>query len=286
MQREVSSLISLLDDSDSEVALAVMSRLCSKGEEIIPDLERAWQGCLEALPLGRIEQVIAQIQTGGTLQKLREWVDGGATDLFRGAYCLAKLVHYDVAYEPLAKTFDDVCNAIRIELNSNLTALEKVAVINHVLFDAYKFRNNASWPNHSPELFLIDNLLQNKMGNSAALSTLYLCIAKSLKLPIQGLTLPYGSLLAYIDEYRNDGSTLFYIYPFFHGQVLDTQQVELILNRGRVEENERRRNLYSSSNRAYVCQLAKLLWNIFVYTEQHNRIERGKMEAAIKILSR
>jgi regulator of sirC expression with transglutaminase-like and TPR domain len=281
---EVSSLISLLDDSDSEIAQAAMSNLCAKGESIIPALERAWQECIEELLLVRIEQVIAQIQGSATLQKLREWVDAGAADLFHGACYMAKLLHSDIACEPLEQTFNSICKAIWVEFNSYLTALEKVNIINHVLFNTYKFRNDASQPDSAPELFLIDSLLQNKMGNSVALSTLYLCIAEKLKLPIKGLDMPCGIMLAYLDEYYDDGQALFYIYPFFRGQVLGRQEVELIVNRNKISEEYQHHYLRTCNNQLYLCKLAETLRDALAHAGQHDKAER--VGAAVEILGR
>lgn len=281
---EISSLISLLDDHDNEVALAAMNRLCAKGESVIPDLERAWQECIEELQLVRIEHIIAQIQSSVTLQKLREWVDTGATDLFHGAYYMAKLIHCDIACEPLAQTLNSICKAIWVEFNSYLTALEKVNIINHVLFNTYKFRNNVTQPDGSPDLFLIDNLLQNKVGNSVALSTLYLCVAEKLKLPIKGLSMPHGVMLAYLDEYCDDGQSLFYIYPFFRGQVLGKQQVELIVNRTQISENHLHYYLHTCNNQLYIRRLAEALRDAFAHAGQREPLER--INAAIEILSK
>jgi regulator of sirC expression with transglutaminase-like and TPR domain len=280
---EVTSLISLLDDSDSDVAQAAMNRLCSGGESIVPDLERAWQECFEKLQLARIEHVIAEIKCSATLQRLREWVDAGAAELLPGAYCMAKLLHPDAAYEPVEQALDNVCKDIWIELNRSLTALEKVNIINRVLFGKYKFCNNASQPDNTPELFLIDNLLQSRMGNSVALSTLYLCVAEKLKLPIRGLTMPRSIMLAYLDEYYSDDRSLFYIYPFFHGQVLGKQQVELIVNRNKVTETRQHEYLHTCSNRKYILDLAEGLRDAFAHSGQH--VPAEKVKAAIEILS-
>ncbi|MDR3188206.1 MAG: transglutaminase-like domain-containing protein [Prevotellaceae bacterium] len=279
---EVSSLISLLDDSDSEIALTAMNRLCAKGEVVIPELERAWQECIEELLLVRIEQVIAQIRSNATLQKLKEWVDVGAEDLFHGACYMAKLLHGSIACEPLEQTLDGICRAIWVEFNSYLTALEKVNIINHILFNAYRFRNNGAQPDSTPDLFLIDSLLQSKVGNSVALSTLYLCIAERLKLPIKGLDMPCGIMLAYLDEYADDGQSLFYIYPFFRGQVLGKEEVELIVNRNRIASDDQHHYLRTCSNRQYVCKLAETLRDAFSHAGQLELVER--MNAAIKIL--
>lgn len=280
----MASLIDLLDDSDDEIASAAMHRLCSAGVSIIPDLEQAWQECIEELRLIRIEHVIGQIQSKTTLHKLKEWVDTGATELLPGAFYMAKLLHPEVAYDPLAQMLEGICRDIWIELNSYLTALEKVSIINQVLFGKYKFCHNASLIDNAPEQFLIDNLLQKKIGNCLALSTLYLCVAEKLKLPIKGLDMPRSLMLAYLDEHYNDEHSLFYIYPFLGGQVLGKQQLELIVNRTRINESDQHIYLHTCSNQAHILSLAKSLQDIFTYNRQHEQAK--KVRTAIKILSR
>ncbi|MDR1342459.1 MAG: hypothetical protein LBK18_04280 [Prevotellaceae bacterium] len=281
---EVASLVNLLDDSDSEIVSVAMSRLCSKGESIIPDLEQAWQECFEKSQLARIEHVIGQIQSSVTLQKLKEWVDTGAAELLPGACYMAKLLHPGVACEPIAQAVDDICRDIWIELNRYLTALEKVAIINKVLFDKYQFCNNASQPDNDPKLFLIDNLLQSKMGNSVALSTLYLCVAEKLKLPVKGLGMARSIMLAYLDEYYSDNRSLFYIYPFFRGQVLGKQQLELIVNRNRINEAQQHKYLTTCNNQEHILNLAETLHHVFTHAGQ--REPAKKVKAAIKILTK
>ncbi|MDR1416070.1 MAG: transglutaminase-like domain-containing protein [Prevotellaceae bacterium] len=281
---EVASLINLLDDSDNEIVSVAINQLCSKGESIIPDLERAWHECFEELPLARIEHVIGQIKSSVTLQKLREWVNTGAAELLPGAYYMAKLLHPNIAYEPIAQAIDSIYKDIWIELNPYLTALEKVSIINKVLFDKYQFCNNASQPDTDPQLFLIDNLLQSKMGNSVALSTLYLCVAEKLELPIKGLDMPYNIVLAYLDEYYDDGRSLFYIYPFFQGQALGKQQVEIVVNQNRISESSQHKYLSVCSNQKHLLNMAEALQHVFTFTEQHELAK--KVKAAIKILSR
>ncbi|MDR1021992.1 MAG: transglutaminase-like domain-containing protein [Prevotellaceae bacterium] len=281
---EVASLVNLLDDSDSEIVSVAMSRLCAKGESIIPDLEQAWQECFEKPQLARIEHVIEQIQSSATLQKLKEWVDTGAAELLPGACYMAKLLHPDAACEPMAQAVDNICRDIWIEFNSYLTALEKVTIINKVLFGKYQFCNNASQPDNDPKLFLIDNLLQSKMGNGVALSTLYLCVAEKLKLPIKGLDITRSIMLAYLDEYYDDNRSLFYIYPFFRGQVLGKQQLEMIVNRSRITEAQQHKYLNTCNNQKHILSLAETLQHVFAHAGQ--REAARKVKAAVKILSR
>ena len=40
---EIQAMISLLDDSDTEVISTVTGNLLSQGSVVIPDLERAWE---------------------------------------------------------------------------------------------------------------------------------------------------------------------------------------------------------------------------------------------------
>jgi len=53
--KEISALITLLDDPNSEVFNTVMTNLLKKGSEAIPQLEKAWESSLDERLQRRIE---------------------------------------------------------------------------------------------------------------------------------------------------------------------------------------------------------------------------------------
>ena len=56
-QAEINALIDLLDDPDAEVFNNIRARLISYGEEVIPELESAWEASFNNVVQTRIEKV-------------------------------------------------------------------------------------------------------------------------------------------------------------------------------------------------------------------------------------
>jgi regulator of sirC expression with transglutaminase-like and TPR domain len=125
---------------------------------------------------------------------------------------------------------------IWLELNSSLTALEKVKVINHIFFDLHNYRGNKTNID-APQNFFINNLLDSKKGNHISLGILYIIVAQKLGIPIFGVDLPQHFVLAYVDEIHDEryavadeNEVLFYINPFNKGAVFTRREIEVYIN--------------------------------------------------------
>ena len=86
--------------------------------------------------------------------------------------------------------------------HEKMTHLEKVKVINDVLFDDYKFQGDKR-NYHSPENSSLGKLLQNKKGNPLSISILYIEIARQLNLPIMGINLPNHFIVGFLNEKKS-----------------------------------------------------------------------------------
>jgi hypothetical protein len=274
--KEIAPLISMLDDGDEAIAAVIMEQLCSRGEVIMPQLEQAWHSCYNETQLLRIERVMADIQGNIILKKIAKWVDSGTADLFKGIYYLTKLLHPDITYGALSQKLDDICRDIWVEISGDLSELEKVRIINYVLFDKYKFYHNIFFCD--VESFLLDDLLQSKKGNLFSLSLLYLCVAERLHLPIKGVDIPGSILLAYIDGNSDGGERkLFYIYPFLYGQILEESHIGLFCNRREVGDAEKHKFLRTCSNQTQLFKTAQALYALSskhkLYAERAERLQ-------------
>ena len=61
-EKEVESLIKLLDDPDTEISRHVEDKLLSYGNEVIEYLESAWSQSLDTILQERIENLVHKIQ--------------------------------------------------------------------------------------------------------------------------------------------------------------------------------------------------------------------------------
>jgi hypothetical protein len=93
--KELSALISLLDDPDKEVFRHVSGKLMSYGSRIIPTLENAWEGSFDPMLQERIETIIHRIQFDNLTHQFRQWANLTPHDLFEGACLVAQYQYPD-----------------------------------------------------------------------------------------------------------------------------------------------------------------------------------------------
>ena len=238
--KELKALISLLDDSDNEVVSMVSSNLLDKGPEAIPELEKAWETTLNEQLQERLENVIQKIQFTNAKKNLKEWIDTGANYILEGAIYLSQFQFPDITVELFDKEIEKIKQDVWLEINNNLTALEKIKIINYIIFEIHKFKRNST-NFYSPQNSYINQVLETKRGNPISLAIIYLSVAHKLNLPIYGVNLPKNFILAYKDELRQYDSEdetediLFYINPYNKGAVLGKREIDYFIQQQQLE---------------------------------------------------
>jgi regulator of sirC expression with transglutaminase-like and TPR domain len=230
-QNEVKALISLLEDPDEEVFQLVTSNLEGKGEDAIPLLEKAWHNCWDQNVQNKLEDIIQRIQHQSVDLKLRKWIRTGGHDLLEGCFYVEKMQYPDLQFHTLKAKFEEFISQAWLEMNDNLTALEKVRVLNYVLFKMNKFRPNKR-NFYSPLNNFIYQVLESRKGNPLSLSIVYSIVAQELEIPIFGVNLPKNFILAYVDKFYENSifdSILFYINPYKEGAVLSKLEIDYFL---------------------------------------------------------
>lgn len=237
--REIIALINLLEDPDKRIHEAVSEKIKQKGTGIIPRLERAWESSLDQALQQKIEEIIQDIQFNHIKTELKNWTESGGKDLLYGAFLVAKYQYPDLFFSEVEQQIESLRKEIWLEFHDNLTALEKVRVINHILFAINKFsRNTTNF--YSPRNSYINQVLETKKGNPISLSIIYSAVAQKLGLPIHGINLPLNYILAYMDPYfGNEGlGVLFYINPYNRGNVLSKKDIDNFLFQQKLEPRE------------------------------------------------
>ena len=234
--KELEALINLLEDPDSQVFDSVVNRLIELGDEVVPPLEQRWEVTLKPELQERIENVIKKIQFNTLKHQMGHWRQTGGKNLLYGAYLVAKFQYPDLEYDPLDALLEKIRRDIWLELNNELTALEKVRVINYFLYDIHKFDKSLKKA-HTPQLYLINHVLDTFKGSPVLLGLIYAELARRLNLPIFGVNLPRNFVLCYYDEeYRDDpNKILFYINPSDKGSALGVKELKLFLNQLKIE---------------------------------------------------
>lgn len=233
-ESELRALISLLDDPDDIVFDEIKNKLISYGDDVIPHLEDAWENSFDHLLQNRIEDIIHQLQFTSLKNDLLAW-NNSDKNLLEGAVLIAKYQYPDLDIDKINDYVNQVKQDVWLELNDNLTALEKIKVLNRIIFDIHGFYGNTKNIN-SPQNSYINNVIDTKKGNPITLGIIYLAICQQLKIPLYGVDVPGHFILAYAE--KNTG-VLFYINVFNRGTVFGREDIDKFLDQLKKERKEK-----------------------------------------------
>lgn len=231
---ELRALISLLDDPDHHIYDEIKNKLISYGDDVIPHLEAAWEKSFDHLLQNRIENIIHYLQFESVKSELRRWKDSIHQDLIEAAIIISKYQYPDVDAEKITIQIDQITQDVWLELNDKLTALEKVKVLNRIIFDVHGFYGNTKNIN-SPRNSYICNVIESKKGNPITLGIIYLAICQKLNIPIYGVDVPAHFILAYAQTKED---VLFYLNVFNRGTVFSKHDIDQFLQQLKKEPKE------------------------------------------------
>lgn len=283
-RNKVLALISLLDDPSDEIFSTVEGELLKEEVDIVPDLEKAWESTYDSTYQRRLENLIHTLQFKDVKGRLRQWL-AAPEELLYGAWLVARYQYPGLRYEELDLKINQLRKDVWLELNDHLTALEKVRVINHILFDVHGFgRNTTNFM--AAQNSLICDVLDTRKGNPISLSVIYSVVAQRLGLPVYGVNLPKNFILAYLDEggdlvSGNKGeeiSILFYLNPINKGAVLGRKEIEFFVKQQKLEPNP---SYYLPCSNKDIVQ--RMLNNLVFAFESSNQPE--KVEEIRELLS-
>jgi regulator of sirC expression with transglutaminase-like and TPR domain len=239
--KELSALINLLDEPDENAFDRIREKIFSFGQEAIPVLESAWQNSFEGIVQERVEGIIKKIQRDILLFEFSDWVKLGSSDLLKGFLLVSRTQYPDLDQENITMRIEQMKMDAWLELNDNLTALENIKVLNHIIFDLHNFDGNKI-NIHAIQNSYINTLLETRKGSPLTLGMLYLIIAQKLNVPVYGVNLPQHFILAYTTEMvrpiPDENDVLFYINPFNKGAIFTRREIELFIRQLKIKPEE------------------------------------------------
>ncbi len=234
---EIYALVKLLDDPDPEVFEHVEKRLVEHGNGVIEYLENVWETAPDATLQQRIENVVHQIQFNTVKEDLNLWYQSGAFDLLKGALIVNRYQFPDLDEQKMINQIEEIKREIWLNLQYEMSSIEKVKLINHIFYNVYGFRGNTT--NHTdPQNSYINQVLDSKKGNQISLALIYSTLAQKLDIPIYGVNLPQHFILGYLDENKRedqDFGVLFYINAFNKGAIFGKHDVDQFLRQLQLE---------------------------------------------------
>lgn len=240
---EIKALVSLLDEPNEENYVSIRSKINAYGIKVIPFLDENLASSDNPEHKERIKSLINEIYFNDTYESLSLWSKEDGNDLIEAFLSISRMLNPEIDTEKYFAEFEKIRKDVWLELNDNLTALEKVRVLNHIIYDFYMFSGQRSPNGNKLKLYYPDHLFENKKGNSLSLGILYLAIAQNLELPVYGVDLPGHFVLCYLDDKINLGSSddgskqevLFYLNAMNNGAVFTRNEIESFVLQMNVE---------------------------------------------------
>ena len=263
---KLTALINLLDEPDETAFNLIREQIVLHGMDAIGPLEETLANTFSSIVQDRLQSIIKKLNEDHLYAEFSNWLNFGSSDLLKGYILVTKTQNPSLDEKEIISRIEQLKFDIWIELNENLTALENVKVINHLLFDIHHFKANIK-DFTAPQNNLISSLLESKKGSPLALGMLFIILAQKLQLPVYGVNLPQHFILAYLTsagiESPGENDVLFYINPFNNGAVFTRREIELFIQQ--MKFRPEKSFFEPCSNPAIIRRLINIL--IFSYNQ-------------------
>ncbi len=196
--KEIKALLHLIDDPDEDVYTTVSEKILSFGKEIIPNLEHLWENIHDEEAQERIETLIHRVHYRELTADFVQWKNN-PVDLMTGALTVARYTYPDLQPQQIWQEIEKLRRNIWLELNSYLTPIETINVVNSILFNYYK-QKGAEISYEHPDQFLLNKTLETKKGNAIGNGIVYLILCELLDIPVRAVNIPRQFLLGYFDD--------------------------------------------------------------------------------------
>ncbi|MFO7873282.1 MAG: transglutaminase-like domain-containing protein [Bacteroidales bacterium] len=236
--REIQALVSMIDEPDADVFSEISEKIVHCGESAIPFLDARLDDLYDQDIRSRVESLIRRIRYNTMVEELTAFYTNNNNKELLQVWLILSRYHYpDMDEAFIDNQISSITRDIWLELNENLTVLEKIRVFNQIFYDVYGFKGNMQ-DYHDPENSFINRVLYTRKGNPLSLGLLYMLIANRLDLPVLGINLPEHFVLAYLGESVDPENMritrdvpLFYINAFSSGAVFSIQEINEFLDK-------------------------------------------------------
>ena len=220
--KTLDALLFLTEEPDEHLFINIAEAIVSYGEKALPSLKERLEKSSDGLHHQRLETLIDIIERKNIIEKLKLWRNKREHDMMEPCFILAKHNFPNADWSWYGFKIMMIIEQAEHEMNHDLTPLEQVKILNHIIYDVNKFRGETMTINKH-DYYFINTLLETHIGNPLSLGILYCIIAERLDMPIYGIDIPNHFILAFCkktEHFPQFEDVLFYINPFNRGNVL------------------------------------------------------------------
>jgi hypothetical protein len=278
-RKDLKALISMMDEPDEQIFETLKHQVLKYKIEAFPMLEDAWMAAHDLLVTHRLESLMDEVNFLYVFDEMEKWLQMPDHDLLKPMTLLDRLCYMDSFRDDSVKDVEALVRDTWLEINENLTALEKINVLNHVFYKLHGFYAPETLDEAMPSFFL-SYLLKEKKGNPTSMAMLYLMVAQYLQLPVYGVNLPGHLIVAYVnDRYflkkekdYTASDVMFYVNPYNSGTVFTVSEIDLYIKQLKIPFKEK--YYLPSENKAIVKRYLKELEKGYAIKEDQVKKEQ------------
>lgn len=222
-EREMRSLVNLLDDEDPRSLALVQERILGLGDTAIPFLEEAHDRFGPRLR-GRLDGLLGALRFRSLEAAVAVLSAAPEPDLEAGAFLLARFGRVDLDPAPYRRWLDETAAKIRSAAGT-AEPYPLLHQLNVTLFQELGFKGNAA-RYYDPANSFLDRVIDTRQGIPISLSVLVLLLGRRLRLPLEGAGLPGH----YMVRFSTNGQ-VYFLDPFHQGRLLTQAQCRQFLLR-------------------------------------------------------
>lgn len=226
--RELRSLVTLLDEEDPRSFDLVRRQILSIGEPVLPFLEEVRAGSDSGLA-ARADAMTREVRFQRIKEEFARLGRAPELDLEAGALLLARFAYPGIEPRVYSTWLDRVAARVFDDLPSDADAALTFQRLNSHLFQALGFAGNET-RYYDPDNSFLNRVIDTRRGIPVSLSVLYLLLGRRLRLPVFGVGAPGHFLVGF----RPDSHTIF-LDAFHKGRILDLNEVRRMLMRSGYE---------------------------------------------------
>lgn len=285
VDEELRSLLSLLDDPDSAIALAVTERLRSRGKiggpsSLLDPLLDFIDTRPDALARERAQMLAQEFNEEILLAEFaklaRRMDQGDPKTLEDGAFLIARYGSPRLNHHQYRAKLEELAGRLGDYLFGIDSPLEMLLATNSFFFDEEKFKGNDSTFLDARNSY-INDVLDRKLGIPISLALIYLLVARDrVGLPFSGASTPGHFLIRY-DGVEDEP---LFIDAFNGGLVLKQRDIKRFLELSKLPFDEA--FLRPASPRAILLRMVRNL--IIVFTEQGDATSRQSFDRFLSAL--
>ena len=184
------ALISLLADEDPAIYQTIRGKLLSYGKEVSQWLQ---PHMLSSDPLlrRRALEIVSHLGRNDNDEVFLAFClnNGEELDLELGTGLLARTQYPTANIAAYQALYDQWAAELRVRIDPSGDAEQTLGAINRYLFEELGFEGNDQYSDDPTSCYL-NQVVDQRTGNPISLCSIYLFLAKRLKLPIAGIGLP------------------------------------------------------------------------------------------------